>query len=172
MVFLAAHEWYLNGEGHHTSNSGVWGSSWSNFTKKRKVEKVDFGSFFEARWRWFQLLPTLEWSSAFERPCAWLSFPSLGGFWDPNLTSWRLFAARWCARLRFEEISISVFFNGLLFSLSGIVRIVVFLALYRGTGLSAVGTQRGAPNSSIFLFNFWSKDPESQLRTLPVGTKI
>ena len=29
-----------------------------------------------------------------ERPCVRLSFPSLGGFWGPNLTSWRSFAVR------------------------------------------------------------------------------
>ena len=35
-----------------------------------------------------------------ERPCVRLSFSSLGGFWDPNLTSWRSFAVR----LRFSWI--------------------------------------------------------------------
>ena len=41
-----------------------------------------------------------------------------------------------------------MFFNGLLFLLDGIVRIVVFLALYGWTGLSAVGTQSQATRAS------------------------
>ena len=43
---------------------------------------------------------TEEWSSALERPCVWLSFPSLGGFWDSNLASWRPFVFR----LRFFRV--------------------------------------------------------------------
>ena len=62
--------------------------------KPHKTRKFDFGSLFEKRWGRFQLFLTEEWSSALERPCVWLSFPSLGGFWDPNLTSWRSFAVR------------------------------------------------------------------------------
>ena len=49
---------------------------------------------------------------------------------------------------------ISVFFAVFICFLDGIVRIVVFLALYGWTGHDGSGTQRGAPNSSIFLFNF------------------
>ena len=58
--------------------------------KPRKIRKFDFGSFFETRWGRFQLFLTEEWSSALERPCIWLSFPSLFGFWDPNLPSRRV----------------------------------------------------------------------------------
>ena len=64
------------------------------FYKKRNPQKSDFGSLFEARWGRFQLFLIQEWSSALERPCVRLSFSSLGGFWDPNLTSWRSFAVR------------------------------------------------------------------------------
>ena len=48
----------------------------------------------------------------------------------------------------------NVFFNGLLLFLGGIVRIVVFHWMQGWAGLCAVGTQRGAPNSPIFIFNF------------------
>ena len=58
--------------------------------KPRKIRKFDFGSLFEKRWGRFQLFLTEEWSSALERPCVWLSFPSLFGFWDPNLPSRRV----------------------------------------------------------------------------------
>ena len=64
------------------------------FYKNQNLQKIDFGSLFETRWGRFQHFLTEEWSSALERPCVWLSFPSLGGFWDPNLTSWRSFAVR------------------------------------------------------------------------------
>ena len=132
--------------------------------KPRKIRKFDFGSFFETRWGRFQLFLTEEWSSALERPCVWLSFLSLGGFWDPNLTSWRPFTFR----LRFFLwISISVFFAVFICFLDRIVEIVVFHWFEAWTGHDGSGTQRGAPNSSIFLFNFWSKDPPCSLRHLP-----
>ena len=53
-----------------------------------------------------------------------------------------------------NQSRISVFFAVFICFLDGIVRIVVFLALYGWTGHDGSGTQRGAPNSSIFLFNF------------------
>ena len=49
---------------------------------------------------------------------------------------------------------ISVFFAVFICFLDGIVRIVVFLAIQGWTGHDGSGTQRGAPSSSIFLFNF------------------
>ena len=93
VVFLWIYGWYSNGECHYTSNSEVRASSWSNFTKTKFSKifpKIDFGSLFETRWGRFQLFLTEEWSSALERPCVWLSFPSLFGFWDPNLPSRRV----------------------------------------------------------------------------------
>ena len=49
---------------------------------------------------------------------------------------------------------ISVFFAVFICFLDGIVRIVVFHWMHGRTGHDGSGTQRGAPNSSIFLFNF------------------
>ena len=49
---------------------------------------------------------------------------------------------------------ISVFYAVFICFLDGIVRIVVFLAMQGWTGHDGSGTQRGASNSSIFLFNF------------------
>ena len=66
---------------------------------------------------------------------------------------------------------ISVFFAVFIWFLDGIVRIVVFLVIHGWTGHDESGTQRGAPNSSIFIFNFWSKDPPWCLRILPVGAQ-
>ena len=64
--------------------------------KPRKTRKFDFGSLFEKRWGRFQLFLTEGWSSALERPCVWLSFPSLFGFWDPNFPSRRVIDFGFC----------------------------------------------------------------------------
>ena len=125
VVFLWIYGWYSNGECHYTSNSEVRASSWSNFTKTKFSKifpKIDFGSLFETRWGRFQLFLTEKWSSALERPCVWLSFPSLGGFWDPNLTSWRSFAVRLRFFREFHPRAISVFFAVFIFFLDGIVQ--------------------------------------------------
>ena len=45
---------------------------------------------------------------------------------------------------------ISVFYAVFICFLDGIVRIVVFLAIQGWTGHDGSGTQRGAPNSSIY----------------------
>ena len=96
------------------------------FYKNQNFPKIDFGSLFEARWGQFQLNLIETRSSALERPCVRLSFPSLGGFGDPNLTSWRSFAVRLRFFREFHPRAISGFFAVFIFFLDGIVRIVFF----------------------------------------------
>ena len=75
------------------------------------------------------------------------------------VTSWRSFAVRLRFFREFHPRAISVFFAVFIWFLDGIVRIVVFLGVQAWTEHDGPRTQRGAPNSSISLFNFWSKDP-------------
>ena len=83
------------------------------------------------------------------------------------------FLAIICSQIAFfHPRAVSVYFAVFICFLDGIVRIVVFHWFQGWTGHDGSGTQRGAPNSSIFLFNFWSKDPPCYLRILPVLPKV
>ena len=135
---------YSNGEGHYTSNSEVRASSWSNFTKI----KIDGDFSF--------LFTLLEGKLGSQKPNKDGNESQTHGRSNALLH----FSVRKKVEIvlifsqKVTQSRISVFFAVFICFLDGIVRIVVFLPIQGWTGHDGSGTQRGAPNSSIFLFNF------------------